>query len=95
MGGEVYDELWSGVYHAVLHSISDCPGLKEDRLMAMFPVLTPMEMCHVIDTLLLDDVIVRRRGKQSQGRRENAEAMEGGNEPAAFTYYFPCARILL
>ena len=101
MGGEVHEELWSSVYRAVLDSIRQWPGLKEERLLSMFPVLTPMEMQHVLGTLLLDDAVVRRSWKQRSRRMEPAEAVQVGEGQGAaeveeeVTCYFPSPKLTL
>ena len=75
MDGTVNAGAWTQLYEEVLKSVREWPGVKEERLRAMFPVLTPMEVTHVLDTLILDDLVCRRRWSQ---RREN-----GGKEEAA------------
>ena len=97
MGGDVNREVWEQLYDAVLGTVREWPGVKEERLLAMFPVLTPREMRHVVDTLLLDDAVCRRTWSQEKdkGAEEEEEMQESGmmeKEDLFVTCYFPIVR---
>ena len=101
MGGDVNEEVWVALYESILHSVREWPGVQEERLMDMHPILTPMEFRHVVGTLLLDDRICKRSwtqrrggGKEDGGSEVEKEmAVEGDEEGSAqecvVTCYFP------
>ena len=95
MSGDLNEELWSSLYHSVLRSIRQWPGIKEDRLLAMFPVLMPTELHHILHTLLMDDVISRRSWTH-RPTREADEELPSDRESAEqlVTCFFPLSGLL-
>ena len=102
MSGEVNREVWDSLYESMLKCVREWPGVKEDRLMDMHPVLTPMEFAHIVGTLLLDDVICKRTWRQTRAKksshlgrgteeraRAEGEGAGDGEQEEVITCYFP------
>ena len=60
LSGDVNASVWRGLYNGVLRCVRQWPGVTEARLRTVFPVLTLMELRHVLHTLVMDDAVYRR-----------------------------------
>ena len=89
LSGAVNQPLLSSLYSFILDSVRRWPGLTEQRLCALLPVLTVAEVRHVLQLLVLDDKVHARwlvSEVQEQG--------ESGKRLERVACYFPVAQQL-
>ena len=77
LNGDINQPLLSSLYSTVLDSVRRWPGVTEQRLCALLPVLTVAEVRHVLQLLVLDDLVhARWLFSEVRGQGEGEKRLE-------------------